>query len=322
MSDWTDNPFAAPAESEPFSDPSVTDAAAASTMPEYDPFSNAEQTAKPKTVEKPAPVKVVSASKDIGGDEPDWAQPSKPAKAKPAKPAKMTKEEKRRQAEYERNQQQAADPQAPKDPNYRPANWPPFPSNCYFPFKPCFHHDFKGEIPEWGYGSTKALYYHWVAYFVTLCWNFIACCAGMSLDGVEGTTQAMFLALAYIIVFGILAYSCWFQSLYQAMRKDSSLRFGWFFFTFSFQWLTCIFFIVGAESTGSAGLMYAIDAVQKDKIVGIVMFTAVILWILMIAWATYIIRNVLLIYRSSGQSLQKAQQEAVTGAVQTGLSNA
>lgn len=104
---------------------------------------------------------------------------------------------------------------APQDPNFRPANWPPFPKSCYWPMsvlelildlfgpltpdlvtppvspcapragwpspchraipadlalppphraapsinrKPCFHHDFQGEIPEWGYGAVRMTY--------------------------------------------------------------------------------------------------------------------------------------------------------------------
>ena len=33
--------------------------------------------------------------------------------------------------------------QGNKDPNYRPANWPPFPGFCKWPCHPCFHHDFR-----------------------------------------------------------------------------------------------------------------------------------------------------------------------------------
>jgi len=321
--EWTDNPFAAPAEeAAPFNDPSVTEAS--STMPEYDPFTNnaveaAPSTAAPKSKGGPAQVATVSATTGIGGQEPDWAQPAEavPAKSKKEnkKKAKVTKEEKKRQAEYEANQAAAANPQQ-KDPNFRPANWPPFPKGCYWPMKPCFHHDFKGEIPDWGYGAVRMTYYHWVAYFFALFWNFVCCCIASSAQ-IDGSTTSIFLALAYIVAFGLLAYSCWFQSLYQAMRKDSSLRFGWFFFTFMFQWMTAIFFLVGAEGTGAAGLIYSIDVINKDDytLEGTIMFSSVIIWLLMILWASYIMRNVLGIYRSSGQSLQKAQKEAVTGAV-------
>lgn len=325
MADWTDNPFAAPAEeaAEPFNDPSVTEAAASSTMPEYDPFANADaapQTAKPKSTAKAKPVKAVAASKDIGGSEPDWAQPkeTKPiVKKEPKKSSKQMKEEQKRQAEYEKNQRATQD--GKKDPGFRPANWPPFPSRCVYPFKPCYHHDFKGELPDWGYGITRQLYYYWLAYFFALFWNFIGSCAAMSLNySVTDTTQSMFLSLAYIIFFGFLGYACWFQALYQGMRKDSSLRFGWFFFTFSFQWLTCIFFLIGADGSGACGIINASSAVQDEAVVGILMFTAAICWGLLIIWATWIIRAVLLVYRSSGQSLARAQNEAVTGAVKAG----
>lgn len=124
------------------------------------------------------------------------------------------------------------------------------------------------------------------------------------------------------MLFGFLSYACWFQALYQAMRKDSSLRFGWFFFTFSFQWLTCIFFLIGAEGSGSSGIIISSTAVQADAVVGTLMFTSTILWGLLVIWATWIIRSVLVVYRSSGQSLERAQKEAITGAVKAGVQGA
>lgn len=305
-------------------DPSVTEAS--STMPEYDPFANvaAEPNAKPKSKPAVDQVATVTATTITHQEEPDWATSAKeqPKKQKKEKAKKATKEEKKRQAEYEANQAAAANPQAPKDPNYRPANWPPFPKGCYWPMKPCFHHDFKGEIPEWGYAAVRQSYYHWLAYFFTLFANFVGLCVASGASGNDGNAvTSIFLALAFFVGFSMLAYSCWFQSLYQAMRKDSSLRFGWFFFTFAFQWLTAIFFLVGAEGTGACGLIVMISVSSGDgnAIEAIVMGIVCVLWFLMLLWNVWIIKNVLVIYRSSGQSIQKAQKEAVTGAVTNAL---
>lgn len=66
-----------------------------------------------------------------------------------------------------------------KDPGHRPANWPPFPQKCVWPFKPCFHHDFRGELPAYGYAVTKHGYYYWCAYFFVLFWNMICSCVAM-----------------------------------------------------------------------------------------------------------------------------------------------
>jgi hypothetical protein len=74
-----------------------------------------------------------------------------------------------------------------KDPGYRPVNWPPFPSKCIWPFKPCFHHDFRGELPAYGYSLTKQGYYYWCAYFFTLFWNMICACVAMG-SGLSSTS--------------------------------------------------------------------------------------------------------------------------------------
>ena len=67
--------------------------------------------------------------------------------------------------------------------------------------KPCFHPDFKGEIPDWGYGAVRMTYYHWVAYFFALFWNFVCCCIASSAK-LEGSTTSIFLSLAWIVVSG------------------------------------------------------------------------------------------------------------------------
>ena len=60
-----------------------------------------------------------------------------------------------------------------------------------------------------------------------------------------------------------------------------------------FQWMTAIFFLVGAEGTGSAGLIYSIDVINEDgnTLEGTIMFSSCIIWLLMILWCSYIVRS-------------------------------
>lgn len=305
---WSDNPFGQDnSGATPFADSSVTEAS--STMPEYDPFTNTDAT------DSYAAAEVQPTENTI---TPDWASKEdsapkltkKQQKAAEKAQKKATQEDERREAEYAKNQASAEE--GVKDPFYRPANWPPFPEGCCYPFKPCFHHDFKREIPDWGYSAVKVTYYKWAGYIGCLFWNMICCFAALGLDNPNYSSAG--LSVAYFLLMGPLSYCCWFQSLYQAMRKDSSLRFGWFFFTFTFQWLTSVIFSIGIPGWGSSGIWYSIYAVNENAIIGILMFTSAAWWIIMALFNSYIIKIVLGLYRSSGQSLQRAQQEAVSGA--------
>eukprot|EP00041_Stephanoeca_diplocostata_P014484 m.263932 g.263932 ORF g.263932 m.263932 type:complete len:318 (-) comp19714_c0_seq1:1134-2087(-) len=313
--EWTDNPFApGGADPTPFNDPSVAQAEA--TMPEYDPFSGKESAAS-------------SATTTAAAKEPDWAveqqgtpspkKSKKQTKKEKAAAAKQTQDEAARQDQYDDLENQANAPQY-KDPNFRPANWPPFAKKCIWPFKPCFHHDFKGEIPEWGYAATKHCYWIWLLYFVSLFWNMICNAVALGANDVSHADQSFGLSVAYFFILAPLAYTCWFQSLYQAMRKDSSLRFGWYFFTFAFQFMTGVFFSLGVPGTGASGIWVASDAIHEDSGVGIVMFTGAVLFLITTIYTGIHIKWVVSLYRSSGQSIQKAQKEAVQGAVAASVS--
>lgn len=56
--------------------------------------------------------------------------------------------------------------------------------------------------------------------------------------------------------------------------QDSSLRFGWFFFVYGFQFLTSSFLAVGFPGTGGAGIWVAASAVKGNKVIGIMLFVS------------------------------------------------
>eukprot|EP00039_Didymoeca_costata_P024587 m.10761 g.10761 ORF g.10761 m.10761 type:complete len:348 (+) comp4315_c0_seq1:1278-2321(+) len=327
--DWTENPFSNAKKEEaedPFADPSIT---AATTMPEFNPFegdTSARIPAAAPTQQPPAdtaPAWAAPAKQEPAAVEevaPQWAQNSAEKPPKKKKQSKMTKEEQRRMEQYAEHTEESEDPRL-KDPNYRPNNWPPFPEGCpnYWCCKPCFHHDFVGEIPEWGYRVTKRVYQCWVMYFVCLFWNMICMMAALDCKDCDKPVLSVVLSILYFFVFGPLSYLCWFQPLYQAMRKDSSLRFAWFFLSFAFQFMVAVYFSIGMPGSGASGIWVS-SVASKDEasaIVAILMFTAAGLWIIYALIAGVMINRVLLVYRSSGQSLDKAGQEAIVGAAKS-----
>lgn len=194
------------------------------------------------------------------------------------------------------------------DPNHRPANWPPFPKKCPTPFKPCFRHDFKNEMPSFGYKIALEAYYLWMFTGVAYFWNFIVSLAALN-TSVSGTSQAAGISCAYMVLGTPCAYCCWFHHLYTAFRTDSSFRYGWWFFVTFMHFLFSCFMVIGIPSTGAAGIWVATSAMSDNKVIGIMGFTSAIMWIFNALWSLWLCRRVLGVYRQTGQSMEKAQGE-------------
>eukprot|EP00040_Diaphanoeca_grandis_P025795 m.143424 g.143424 ORF g.143424 m.143424 type:complete len:391 (-) comp30318_c1_seq1:42-1214(-) len=196
---------------------------------------------------------------------------------------------------------------------HRTANWPPFSPRCCWPFRPCFHHNFKAELPSWGYSTVKLMFVIWYANALALFWNFIATLAALDCAKCDQNQlfQTVGLALLFLICCIPCSYYCWFNALHNAVRLDSSLKFGLFFFTFVVQILVSIVFAVGFPGTGGAGLWGAIQQLgQGSSEIAFIMFASAILWILLAIIQIVAVQRVLLVFRSSGQSLERAQGEA------------
>lgn len=88
--------------------------------------------------------------------------------------------------------------------------------------------------------------------------------------------------------------------MYNAFRRDSSIRYGWFFFVMAFQFAISVFFSVGIPGTGAAGIWVAIATTQNDPEAGIVVFTAAGMWMLHSLLCFWIIARSISYYRSTG----------------------
>ncbi|PWA22411.1 hypothetical protein CCH79_00016981 [Gambusia affinis] len=177
-------------------------------------------------------------------------------------------------------------------------NFPPLPR--FIPLKPCFYQDFN-EIPDQQRSMCKRLYYLWILNAATLAVNLIGCLAWMCGGG--GATN-FGMAFLWLILFTPCSYVCWFRPIYKAFKTDSSFNFMAFFFVFMAQvvisiihgWLATITFF--STNIGSAVVM----------LIPTVMFTAV-------AVLSFVaLTKVHSLYRGSGGSLGKAQEEWATGA--------
>jgi len=213
------------------------------------------------------------------------------------------------------------DPNAPllaKDPNFRPANFPAFSKNCKWPFKPCFHHDFKGEIPQWGYSTTRYVYYIWWLNCFALVWNLICLFAVLASSSDNTSVETALIGLLLVVCLIPCSYYCWFHSLYTAMRKDSSMRFGCFFLFFFIQMGTSVLFAAGIPGVGSVGIITAADSLKNNKVVGIMCCVAMSLWIILACLQFVGLQRVLLVFRRSGHSVEQMRQEATVEAGKAG----
>jgi hypothetical protein len=109
-------------------------------------------------------------------------------------------------------------------------NWPPF--------FPLIHHDISNEIPIHLQRIQYVAFTSMLGLVVCLLWNIVAVTTAW-IKG-EGPT-IWFLAIIYFISGVPGAYVMWYRPLYRAMRTDSALKFGWFFFTYLFHIAFCVF---------------------------------------------------------------------------------
>uniref|UniRef100_M1BYK3 Secretory carrier-associated membrane protein n=1 Tax=Solanum tuberosum TaxID=4113 RepID=M1BYK3_SOLTU len=107
-------------------------------------------------------------------------------------------------------------------------NWPPF--------LPIIHHDIANEIPIHLQKMQYVAFTTLLGLAGCMVWNVMATtCVWIK----GGDVGAWFFSLVYFL--GIpSAYFLWYRPLYRAMRTDSLLNFGWFFFCYA------ILFFIGA----------------------------------------------------------------------------
>ncbi|CAL4961058.1 unnamed protein product [Urochloa decumbens] len=97
-------------------------------------------------------------------------------------------------------------------------NWPPF--------MPIIHHDISNEIPVHLQRMQYLAFSSLLGLTACLFWNIIATTAAW-IKG-EGV-MIWLLAIIYFISGVPGAYVLWYRPLYNAMRTESALKFGWFF---------------------------------------------------------------------------------------------
>lgn len=333
MSGFDANPFGDPHENNPFADPAVTQVTNQTTrtqsgLDDYNPFAAQPQKPDNRGVVGNAP------PYQKGNDKPATMQamPEPPPAYTPVASQQTninTAELQRRQEELERK---AAELQAREEAlrsapfNARTHNWPPLPAFCCV--KPCFYQDIAVDIPLEFQRVVRALYYLWMFYVCVLCLNFLGAMALM-IHGSGGTTFGF--SILALVLFAPLSFLCWYRPLYKAFRSDSSFNFMVFFFVFFFQMAISGIYAVGIPSVGSCGFINGINIISEQTAggyaVGGIVLIIGFLWAMACFMSFLLLIKVHRIYRSTGASFTKAQEEFTSGIlsnehVQTAAGNA
>ncbi|KAI0497762.1 hypothetical protein KFK09_020997 [Dendrobium nobile] len=169
-------------------------------------------------------------------------------------------------------------------------NWPAF--------FPIIHHDIANEIP---------IHLQRMQYF-----------AFASLLGVK----IWLLSIIFFISGVPGAYVLWYRPLYNAMRTESALKFGWFFLFYLVHIGFCIYATVAPpiffKGESLTGILPAIDLLGDHIIVGIFYFIGFGFFCLESLLSVWVIQQVYMYFRGSGKAAQM-KREAAAGAFRAAI---
>ncbi|XP_063309664.1 secretory carrier-associated membrane protein 1 isoform X1 [Pelobates fuscus] len=328
MADFDNNPFVDPDLNNPFKDPSVTQVTrnVPPALEEYNPFSDSKTAPPPKVKMPTAAPSTQPAIMKPTEESPAYNQiakvhsfPQEHALAQ-AELLKRQEELERKAAELDRREREI---QSLNQSGGRKNNWPPLPSNL--PVGPCFYQDFSVDIPIEFQKTVKIMYYLWMFHTVTLFVNVFGCLAWFFVDSSRGVDFG--LAILWFLLFTPCSFVCWYRPLYGAFRSDSSFRFFVFFFVYICQFAVHVLQAAGFQGWGNCGWISALTGLNKNIPIGIMMIIIAALFTASAVISLVMFKKVHGLYRTTGASFEKAQQEFATGVmsnktVQTAAANA
>lgn len=304
MSGSDDNPFGEPTIDNPFADPSVQQVArntnAQLKVDDYNPFDNQSQAPKPNNYGQTSPAIMQPTQ-----EPPTYTQTAQQIQSGP-KPVLDTEELQRRQEELERKEQDLARREEEirnSTYNVRRNNWPPLPEQCCF--QPCFYQDIQVDIPLEFQKIVRHLYYLWIFHGCLMVLNVFG---GIILEDFS----IIGLGILYTLLFTPFGYVCWFRPAYKAFRSDSSFNFMVFFFIFFFQFVVTTIQAIGIPGSGTVGIIKALYTFQNTAwsiVSGIIALLIALGFAAAAAADLFLISKIHRMYRSTGASLAKAQQE-------------
>ncbi|AAG12843.1 secretory carrier membrane protein, putative [Arabidopsis thaliana] len=171
-------------------------------------------------------------------------------------------------------------------------NWPPF--------FPIIHHDIAKEIPVHAQKLQYLAFASWLGIVLCLVFNVIATMVCW-IKG--GGVKIFFLATIYALIGCPLSYVLWYRPLYRAMRTDSALKFGWFFFTYLIHIGFCIVAAIAPpiffHGKSLTGVLAAIDVISDSLLAGIFYFIGFGLFCLESLLSLWVLQKIYLYFRGN-----------------------
>ncbi|KFV02586.1 Secretory carrier-associated membrane protein 2, partial [Pterocles gutturalis] len=285
-------------------DPSVTQLtnASQSGLDEFNPFSESSQLTNAARTTPAAP--------PSGHSQPAVLQtsveptPQAVAAAAQAGLLQQQAELERKAAELEKKERELQSNAASINP--RQNNWPPLPKKC--PIKPCFYQDFSADIPADYQQICKRLYYLWMLHSITLFLNLLACLAWFTVESQRGVDFG--LSILWFILFTPCAFLCWYRPIYKAFRQVLSFSFFVFFFIFFCQ---IAIYVIQAVKRGDSGWIAALSELHGNLAVTVIMMVVAAFFTLCAVLSLLLLKQVHSLYRRTGASFQRAQEEFSQG---------
>ncbi|KCV72731.1 hypothetical protein H696_00309 [Fonticula alba] len=185
----------------------------------------------------------------------------------------------------------------------RQPNWPPR------PLKPLIYHNIQVDIPEDGRTLVKRVYFSWMLTCAVLLLNVVGCLARLASNSGGGVDFGISLVLC--IILPVVSFVFWYRPFYKAVRKNKSILYFVFIFTYSFHILTAIILAIGIPNTGSSGFINALGVLSKNLVASIIMLIAAGFWVLLCLFLVWQIKDVILHYRRKGVTMARAGREVV-----------
>ncbi|RNA43072.1 secretory carrier-associated membrane 1 [Brachionus plicatilis] len=304
------NPFS---NENPFTDPDIqrvtqTTQIAQESLDDYNPFS------QPNIQSKPAAIIPTSTISSSPAENYQTSQLKPPAYSETsAQKLNLTDIEKQQQELNQRAAELDRREQLINNPTIGVKNFPPFPSWCPGPLKPCFYQDINLEIPIEFQRWVRLLFYLWIFHTFTLGFNIIAALVVFIMTGMGATFGY---SILYFVLFTPCSYACWFRPAYKGFRTDSSMNFMIFFFVFFCQVIVNFIETVGFVGSGFCGILLLIKVLGTtgvgNVVAGIFVLLATICFVAIAAIDILMLIKIHRLYRNTGASFQKAQAEFAT----------